>query len=94
MHLKWRNIWRISILNSKNNNNKSESNIIVIKDANHYSSEYNKTINYLLKNNFVAGNIEKGREILFPILVNADLQTKLLLEIDSIKPANIDENNN
>lgn len=85
---------RISILNSKNNNNKSESNIIVIKDSNPYSPEYNKTINYLLKNNFVAGNIEKGREVLFPILVNADLQTKLLLEIDSIKPANIDENNN
>jgi hypothetical protein len=86
---------RISVLNSKKDNNKNESNIIVIKDANSYSPGYNKTTNYLLKNNFVAGTIEKGKEILFPILVNLDLQTKLLLEIDSVEAStNTNENNN
>ena len=82
---------RISVLKSKKNIKEDFSNIIVIKDSNIYTKKYNKKINYILKNNFIAGELTKGGEILYPLLVNKDLQTKILLEINSVEiSTNID----
>lgn len=86
---------RISVLKSKKNIKKDFSNIIVIKDSNIYTKKHNKKLNYMLKNNFIAGEITNGGEILYPLLINKDLQTKILLEINSVEiSTNIDGKQN